>query len=157
MSYYKLQGMSMDKDGKIFVRVASNNVTPKDYTREQYKGTINDFVYDTMGGMIQPTPSANDGKIMYIKNMLFADFGNLSLEQIKTSPKVAFVFKQLMRDSKASEMYIVEINGNYVTEKTRSGIRYSPYKESAKKFNFYKASNMEFDFPSYKMKIKQVS
>jgi hypothetical protein len=153
MSYYKLQGMSIDKDGKIYVRVASNNVTPKDYERTLYTGTINDFVYDLMGGMIQPTPSANDGKIMYIKNMMYAEIGNMSMEQVKTSPKVAVVFKQLWRDSKASEMYIVKINDNYVTEKTRNGIRYTPYKEGAKEFNFYRASNMVFDFPRYDLKL----
>lgn len=156
MSYAILQSMSIDKDGNIFVTVEDNNVFPKEYERVRYTGNINDLVYDFMSGNIQPQWSANNGKVLYIVNQMRENLKGFSDDAIKTSPKVAFAFKQMWRDSKANENYIVKFQDYYITAKKKYGFQYSPNQNSAKVFNFYQASNLLYDNPRNNLKMMRV-
>lgn len=132
MSYYKVKSVDLRDKDKIKVTVASSNVTPVDYERVDYTGTVDDLFKDMMSGNLK----LNDGNRQQVQEAYLQ--ANIYLNHKKVHradiwdanyihpeyDKALQIFKQVLDGKRNKRKYYIEIDGYKFYGWTKYGYQY---------------------------------
>lgn len=156
MSYEIVKNISFKKN-KIIITSASSNVYPKEFKKWEYEGSFGEFIF-AFGESLQPLPSANKGKAIYLVNMLYNLFPgksnykdkDLNIE-IFNSTKFKDWFMGLWKTKISTDKYKVTYK-DYNVNIIRGELRYG--KGDCKVLNYYQARNILLEYPKYKLNME---
>lgn len=159
MSYYKVKSVNLRNPEEIFVTAACNNVRPIHYSREKYKGSIENFFQDLLSGNLQIN-HGNKQKVhdAYLQAKLYlrdkkVDTYELYEKDYKGDPhyeKAFEIFKQVLKEKKNKRKYYIRIKGRNFYGWTKYGYSYSYYEQKRSFTDLLKAQLSYSEKVSYK-------